>query len=58
VTEPINEPEPVDPGEDPGVDPPADDDTSDEDGIDQAEVIDVPEWQEAPDYSLIESDVR
>jgi hypothetical protein len=54
MTEPINEPEPVNPGEDPGVDPPPDDDG---DAVDRAEAIDEPEHQEAADPTWIGSDV-
>jgi hypothetical protein len=54
MTEPINEPEPVDPGQDPGVDPPPDDG---EDAVDRAEKLDEPERQEAPDPSWIASDL-
>jgi hypothetical protein len=55
MTEPINEPEPVDPGQDPGVDPPPDDDG---DAVDRAEKFDEPERQVGPDpLSWVGSDV-
>jgi hypothetical protein len=54
MTEPINEPEPVNPGQDPGVDPPPDDG---EEAVDQAEKFDDPERVEAPDQSWIASDL-
>jgi hypothetical protein len=37
MTEPITEPEPIDPGHDPGVDPPPDEETADPD--DRAEKV-------------------
>jgi hypothetical protein len=53
MTEPINEPQPGDPGEDPGVDPPPDDDG---DAVDRAEKLDEP--QVGPDpLSWVGSDV-
>jgi hypothetical protein len=57
MTEPINEPEPVDPGHDPGLDPGPDEETGDEDAVDRAEAIDEPERQEAPDGSPTRRDV-
>jgi hypothetical protein len=55
MTEPINEPEPVNPGQDPGVDPPPDDGG---DAVDRAKRLDEPERQERPDpLTWIGSDV-
>jgi hypothetical protein len=57
MTEPIAEPEPVNPSHDPGVDPLPDEETADEDdAVDRAEKLDEPEASNIVPDALVGTD--